>query len=73
MSDLPRRDWGGTASRMQSDMQRAVSSLRTRSDTALKGPYTPAEGLFADPQPTTLAEALDRLSAAVFAAHGPIA
>ena len=36
-------------------------------ELAANAPYTPAAGLFADPQPSTAQEALDRMAAAVVA------
>lgn len=71
MKDFSKRRVDPAVSRLQGDTERAVSSLRGDIDADA---YTPANAAdWADPQPTTRAEALDRLAKAVAAGtSGPV-
>lgn len=52
------------------DLTRTVASLR--GDITASGNYTAEAGVWADPPPTTLAEAITRLARRVRAEHGVV-
>lgn len=75
MTDFSRRNYrGGTPfAGLQNDVERTVGNLRK--DMTGSGIPFESDGIsFADPQPTTVGEAIRRIAAAVAAgASGPIA
>jgi hypothetical protein len=63
----------GQHQRALGDVARDMSTVEGRLDALEAGSYTPGDSSdWAAPAPTTIAEALDRIAAAVATAHGAI-
>jgi hypothetical protein len=71
VTDFSKRQLGGQFSGLQADIERAVGSVR-RDVAADRIAFSDTAGSFASPGPTTIGEALERIAAAVFLAHGAI-
>lgn len=68
---IPKRDYGGLGNKLHADINRSMHSIDER--IAATSTYTPATpGDWADPPPSTIAEALDRLAAAFAGEHSPV-
>lgn len=63
MSDLPKRLYRGTADRAHADTELALSRMRRDLQTQAYSPADTAD--WADPPPTTIAEAIDRIVASL--------